>query len=138
MTKTLSLALRRTWRCPSGGTWLADSAGSMLTRFRTCLLVVLALGGFAAPCVAQTFTWTGAQNANWSIGNNWAGGVAPSGAMDSSVGGANTISKGLTFAATRTIVVNNAASTLTVSGVITGAGGITKAGAGTLVLSAIN
>ena len=159
----------------------------MLTRFRTFLLVLLALGGFAAPCVAQTFTWTGAQNANWSIGNNWVGGVAPSGAgtenlvfpsgganlltnnninnaafnsiiikgsgytlsnkaitvgaggvMDSSVGGANTISMGLTFAGTRTIVVNNAASTLTVSGVITGAGGITKAGAGTLVLSAIN
>ena len=187
MPQTVSHHLRTTCARASTGTWLADSGVSMRTRLGTFLLVVLALGGFAAPSAAQTFTWTGAQNANWSIGNNWAGGVAPTGSgaenlvfpsgaanlltnnnvnnaafnsiivkgngytlsnksitigaggvMDSSAGGANTISLGLSFAATRTVVVSNAATTLTVSGVIGGAGGLTKNGAGVLVLSAAN
>ena len=51
----------------------------MRTRTQIFLLVLCALGGFAAPGAAQTFTWTGAQNANWSIGNNWASGLAPAG-----------------------------------------------------------
>ena len=124
-------------------------------------LLLLALGGLASPSAAQTFTWTGAQNANWGVGNNWAGGVAPSGAgaenlffpagaanlatnntinnasfnsitikgsgytlsnkaitigagglADSSAAGTNTISMGLTFAASRTVTVSNAATTL--------------------------
>ncbi len=159
----------------------------MGTRSHSLLLFLLGLGGVAAPSPAQTFTWTGAQNANWSIANNWAGGVAPSGSgtenlvfpsgganpltnnnlnnasfnsitikgsgytlsnkaitigaggiADSSAAGGNTISVGVTVAATRTIVVSNAAVTLTISGIITGSGGLTKDGAGTLALTAAN
>jgi autotransporter-associated beta strand protein len=151
------------------------------------LLVVLALLTLAPRGAAQTFTWTGAQNANWNIGNNWLGGAAPTGAggenlvfpsgvsnlltsnninngtfnsivikgsgytlsnktvtvgaggfADSSIGGANTVSFAMTFAATRTVTVSNAATTLTISGVISGAGGLTKSGSGTVALSAAN
>jgi autotransporter-associated beta strand protein len=57
---------------------------------------------------------------------------------DGSIAGSNTISLAMSFAATRTIAVNDAGTTLTVGGVISGAGGVTKAGAGTLVLNAAN
>src|SRR5438067_1530478 len=186
-SQKLSWRLRS--RCPRAreGTWLASGNSAMRMRAQALLLLLCALGGWAAPGAAQTFTWTGAQNANWSISNNWSGGVAPAGTgaenlvfpsgaanlltnnnmnnasfnsitikgtgftlsnkaitigaggiADSSAAGSNTISLGLTFAATRSITVSNAPSTLTISGVITGAGGITKNGAGVLVLSGAN
>src|SRR3989442_871814 len=64
--------------------------------------------------------------------------IGAGGLADSSIGGANTISLGMTFAATRTVTVSDAAATLTISGVISGAGGLTKSGAGTFTLSAAN
>ncbi len=56
------------------------------------------------------------------------------------IAGSNTISLDIAFAATRTITVTNSDETLTISGVISGAAGVgmTKAGAGTLVLSGVN
>jgi uncharacterized repeat protein (TIGR01451 family) len=57
---------------------------------------------------------------------------------DSSVAGANTISLAMAFAATRTVTVSDAGTTLLLSGVISGAGGLTKAGSGVLAMSAVN
>src|SRR5438034_184695 len=58
---------------------------------------------------------------------------------DSSVAGTNTISLGLTFAATRTVTVSNAATTPTITGgIIAGASPLTKAGTGTLIVSGAN
>src|SRR6266705_3403479 len=64
--------------------------------------------------------------------------VGAGGLADSSVGGTNTVSLAMTFGATRTVTVSNAATTLTISGNINGAGGLTKSGAGTVALSAAN
>src|SRR5439155_388606 len=55
---------------------------------------------------------------------------------DSAGAGSNTIAFNMTLGATRTIT--NAATTLIVSGVLSGPGGLTKEGAGTLILSAAN
>ncbi|MFH1692217.1 MAG: DUF2341 domain-containing protein, partial [Candidatus Omnitrophota bacterium] len=57
---------------------------------------------------------------------------------DSVASGGNEISLDLIFAATRTITVTNAAETLTFSGVLSGAGGLTKAGSGVLVVTGTN
>jgi filamentous haemagglutinin family N-terminal domain len=57
---------------------------------------------------------------------------------DSTASGSNTISLAMVFDATRTITVTNSGQTLTASGIISGAGGLTKSGAGTLILSGVN
>ncbi|HEY7193209.1 MAG TPA: autotransporter-associated beta strand repeat-containing protein, partial [Gemmatimonadales bacterium] len=90
--------------------------------------------GLAAATTFNSITITGS-------GYTLAGNAITLGAgnlADSSVAGANTISLAMAFAATRTVTVSDAGTTLLVSGIISGAGGLTKAGAGMLALSGAN
>jgi autotransporter-associated beta strand protein len=57
---------------------------------------------------------------------------------DTSSSGSNTISLAMSMAATRTVNVSNAAETLTISGALSGAGGVTASGSGKLILSGAN
>jgi autotransporter-associated beta strand protein len=71
-------------------------------------------------------------------GNRIILGPGLAGITDSVSSGGNTISLDIRLDVTRDIVVTNTAETLTISGRITGVGGITKEGTGTLVLSGAN
>jgi fibronectin-binding autotransporter adhesin len=65
--------------------------------------------------------------------------LGASGISDTTTSGSSTISLPLTSAAVRTVSVTNAAETLTLSGIYSGAGGgITKTGSGVLTLSGAN
>jgi fibronectin-binding autotransporter adhesin len=57
---------------------------------------------------------------------------------DSNASGSNTISLAISISATRTFSISNAAETLTISGIISGAGGLTQSGNGKLILSGAN
>jgi len=64
--------------------------------------------------------------------------LAAGNVTDSTTSGSSTISLAIVMAATRTYTVTNAAETLTISGVISGAAGVTMSGSGTLILSGTN
>ncbi|MBP9715505.1 MAG: hypothetical protein KBD52_03400, partial [Candidatus Pacebacteria bacterium] len=71
-------------------------------------------------------------------GNTIILGPGLAGITDSSSSSGNTIALNIQLNATRDIFVTNAAETLTISGRITGVGGLTKEGVGKLILSGAN
>jgi len=106
----------------------------MRTRTQIFLLVLCALGGFAAPGAAQTFTWTGAQNANWSIGNNWASGLAPAGTGAENLvfpsGAANLLTNNnMNNASFNSITIKGSGYTLSNKAITIGAGGLADSSA---------
>ena len=106
----------------------------MRTRTQVFLLVLCALGGFAAPGAAQTFTWTGSQNANWSIGNNWAAGLAPAGTGAENLvfpsGAANLLTNNnMNNASFNSITIKGSGYTLSNKAITIGAGGLADSSA---------
>src|SRR5437667_308654 len=107
----------------------------------TAVLIALALCGIVAPTLAQTFTWSGAQNANWSIGNNWVGGVAPAGTGAENLvfpnGAANLLTNNnMNNAAFNSITIKGRGYTLSNKAITLGAGGLAdSSAAGTNTIS---
>src|SRR5438876_9423745 len=131
---------RMTSRDSPTGTCLAGIRAPMGTRSQA-LLILIALGRFVSPRVAQTFTWTGAQNANWGVGNNWAGGVAPSGTGAENLvfpaGAGNLLTNNTINNATFTsITIKGSGYTLSNKAITMGAGGLAdSSAAGTNAIS---
>jgi len=97
--------------------------------------VALILLGFARRSPAQTFTWTGAQNPNWSIGNNWVGGVAPSGTGAENLvfpsGAGNLLSNNnMNNATFNSITIKGSGYSLSSKAITIGAGGLADSSAG--------
>src|SRR5207237_10577640 len=102
---------------------------AMRLRAHVLLLVFCALGGWASPDADQTFTWTVAQNANWSISNNWSGGVAPAGTGAENLvfpsGAANLLTNNnMNNASFNSITIKGTGYTLSNKAITIGAGGI--------------
>ncbi len=91
---------------------------------------------FAADTLFNSLTISG--SGYTLAGNSIIIGAGAAGITDSSAAGSNTISLPIKFLATRTITVTDSATTLTISGIISDAGGLTKEGAGKLILSGAN
>ena len=94
-----------------------------------------ALCAMATPSLAQTFTWTGAQNGNWNIPNNWAGGVAPTGAGGENLvfpsGAGNLLtSNNMNNATFNSITIKGSGYTLSNKAITIGAGGVADSSVG--------
>src|SRR3989442_11756249 len=140
MRQPLSPIRQKGWLCLTEGTCLAGVAAAMLLRLdlrhsvAAGLLVALALGGIVSPSRAQTFTWTGAQNANWGVGANWVGGVGPTGAGGENLvfpsGAANLASNNILNNATfNSITIKGTGYTLSNKAITLGAGGLADSSA---------
>jgi autotransporter-associated beta strand protein len=126
------------------------------------LSVVAAMALAAAPALAQS-VWTGQTSSDYGDGSNWSAGAATGGVagrFDDSVTGFTLVDLGAaTFAPGDISIIGNTAFTIengtltlgagtrltsdssvaqTVSALITGAGGVTQNGTGTLTLSGAN
>ena len=133
-TATWTGAVNNLWS--NGGNWsgtggAAPQAGSDLI-FPSGASNLSTNNDIAAGTSFNSITISG--NGYTLAGNSVA--LASGNLTDSNASGSNTIS--LAVSAANTITVSNAAETLTMGGVLSGSGGLTKSGSGTLVAGGAN
>ncbi|MBQ4198923.1 MAG: hypothetical protein II649_03465, partial [Kiritimatiellae bacterium] len=100
---------------------------------KTLMVVMAAIAAVLGPSVARAATWSGAgDGTTWSDGANW-GGTAPAAGDTATFNGNVTFDGDVVLPGNLTISVASG-KTVTLNGVVSGTGNLTKSGAGNLKL----
>ncbi len=138
-----AFASTRTWTGTTSGSWsvagnwggTAPVTGDDLV-FPSGASNLSNTNDFIENTIFNSITFTGS---GYTLsGNTLIIGAGLAGITDSASSGGNTIALDVRLDVTREIIVTDAAETLTISGRISGAGGINKEGSGKLILSGAN